>query len=530
MEDDLELISKCCTHSLPLTGYCPSCRMLVCNDCDVSTEHEHVPINKFLEFSKWNELVKQLINRKDFITSEIKRITESLHLLNEETKCNEENINALTNLLKRGDEIVSHDSKLLFKGVNMLRKIQFKAETYTLKQACSKAISFLDIEDEIIAEKESYCKEISKLEHNKSLQLLNYKNLKRELEVLTLSNEIKTAKLLSKNEKMALISMKIEDLLENNNCSINCFPNNYKAYNGVQYMDKIRHVLTNPLSVLDNKIKVSEPVVFDLLKRPNGMYGALSHNGTLAVYSELDEEDVPERDIKVVEFVNLNNWAHTIFPVEDETNIGFCNDRVIFITKYKKLRDCPEMTLFRKKKKPVLNILDSEVPISVSCDVSLIESTKVLYYLISGYKLYKYNIEKPKKSKKLVQENIYNMLQLTGIYGFGLAAYTYQWQIEYSAFHSIAAIGKHVTIPSVFLERDNRVNLAIPCCFKKNKAKKALLRYNDGKFSLSSPERFELIPNVSIPYQSPFIRLYRDIFLIYDSNKKEYLIVRIVLP
>ena len=307
MEDEQELISKCYIHSLPLTSYCPSCERMVCDNCDASIGHEHISINKFMESLEWNELVKQLNLQKDFLTSEMKRITKSLLSLSEEVKYTEESINSLTNLSKRGDEIVSHDLELLFEGVNSLRKIQVEAETSALKRACSRAISFLGVEEEIKAEIKSYELEISKLKNKKSKQLLNYRNLKRELEIFTISNGIEDAKSLSKKEKMALITMKSEDLLGNCGYSINCLPDKYKAYNGVQYMDKVRDIMTSPLFTLENGIKASEPVVFDLLKRPNGVYGALSHHGILAMYSELDGEDVPEEDRKAVEFVNLNN-------------------------------------------------------------------------------------------------------------------------------------------------------------------------------------------------------------------------------
>lgn len=294
---------------------------------------------------------------------------------------------------------------------------------------------------------------------------------------------------------------------------INCPVSKFCACENARELFDIDTVMEKRLVSVGGGIKVSEPVrVEKNLRSGEEIFISLSHKGILAIHSN--------NNGYAIQFTDLNTSRQIELRVEDHTHVGFYDDKMIILTWDRPLREAGVEDLFKECNIAQFRDIGAYAVYS-DADVSLLNETRVLYYRTTFLKLFSFNVDTRKNTMIDVGKGVWFCAFLTGI----------KCEAE-----SLFQCGDRTTY---ILHKDNSVSTLergpesvlrtlFPSGTSHASIKKAAIKYGCSlmyggkKVDFERPFKFESWYSV--------VRIYRDIFLLYDDITKDWVLSRIVIP
>lgn len=264
-------------------------------------------------------------------------------------------------------------------------------------------------------------------------------------------------------------------------------------------------------------IKISRPVEVrkELKSIGKWFYISLSYKGILSIHSTTrdtdDYEYTPGDGINILQLTNLNNNNQVKIEAESESIVAFYDKRMILLTFNKPLREAEVKDVFRKIGK--LDVF----PYS---DTGLVLVRRILYCTTIDRTPYKYNVDTKENTKFDIGHKIWSFGSLFGIDIDVQCVF----QDDYDECTYVVRDDDNVeeirgreryNFTSIFASSSNSSDIEM-----------GVLQYwsdlikDDKKIEFSSPVKF---------YEDSIIRIYRDIFLLYDGNTKHWVLSRIII-
>ena len=303
-----------------------------------------------------------------------------------------------------------------------------------------------------------------------------------------------------------------EDFFVEKAC-INCTVDKFCACDDASKLFDIDAVMEKELVDVGGGIKVSEPVKVERkLRSEGGAFSAsLSHRGILAIYSYDSNNEV--------QFTDLNSNRQAELEVENDTSVAFYDNKMILLTDYMPLREAVVEDVFRYCDLSQFGEMGEVNMVDCNADVSLLNATRVLYYPTKDHKLFSFNVDT--RENREIGKKVGTCASLTGVdCGVRVVFMDYYDNITYSLNTDNSVDG---------LERQSSLlTTVLPSGSNPANIRRAALRYcnylmyRGRKVEFKIPFRFESFHSV--------IRIYRDIFLLYDCNTSSWVLTRIIIP
>lgn len=307
--------------------------------------------------------------------------------------------------------------------------------------------------------------------------------------------------------------------------STNCSISDYSVCPDVDKIFDIDRLKKAELVKLSDSISVSAPVIsgLNLPKDNQGYYISISENGILALgYGDNYKLGEPVGNIRhAVMFIDLFENKTVEVETENATLAGFYDDSVILLTWGKPLRAAFVNDVFTKNDLSVFMKLGDVENVTPQTDVSILNASRNLFYTTMDSKLFCFNVDAERNEEIDIKMNIKCIASLTGIY-CGVEAFLQNdhFGLYFLDSNFVATeIEKRELcgyVRSIFPSTDNSENLdkAVFRCLN-------CIITDKGKISLTAPVTFD--------WNYSLIRIYKNIFLYYDRNLKEWVISKIVV-
>ena len=258
-------------------------------------------------------------------------------------------------------------------------------------------------------------------------------------------------------------------------------------------------------------VKISEPVKVERgLVTGSYIYASLSHQGVLAIYA-----------YKSVQLTNLNTNRQVKMRVWNESITGFYNDKALMLTYETHLREAVVEEVFSNPNIKTFKRIKGTGKAFPWTDVSLLQERRVLYYPTIDDELFAFNVDTRTNTEIDVGRRVWYVASLTGI-DCGVKA-VFQSNDDDCTY----TLNTDDTVTKVGGEQNNWLTALLPSTSSPKSVKDGVFMYEnrlvkDGKeIDTSHLIRFN-------GYST--IRVYKDIFLVYDKSTKSWVLVRITVP
>lgn len=305
---------------------------------------------------------------------------------------------------------------------------------------------------------------------------------------------------------------------------INCQIAKFCAFNGADYVFDIDSVLRQKLVRVDEGIEISEPVPFEKISGEGfGFFISLSHNGVLAIYHHALDN--------VIQFVDLINDKNVEVSVECPSQVGFYDDKMILLTYYKPLRETRVADIFVTPSVDIFKNINEIHTVDLRTDVSLIHSTRTLYYTTTGNLPFKFNVDTREVTPLDIDHKVSSFASMLGI-DIGLkgifSSHSDNRAYLYCNDGSRELVSpeqhKH-TLITVFATE--KAEAAIAAKDMQEVSKNIVLKYRN--FLIRDTHKLNVQSPITIDDFYSIVRVYRDIFLTYDGATRKWVLVRIVI-
>ena len=299
-------------------------------------------------------------------------------------------------------------------------------------------------------------------------------------------------------------------------CCIDCSVEEYCAFPDADRVLEVDRVYEKKLVDIGEGVLISEPVVVEGLEvEGKWFYASLSHQGILAIYS-YDGKDI-------VQFTNLRNGEQVEMEVEDWSNVAFYDDKVILLTDCKPLREARVEEVFDEHNISVFKRIGDVDSVEPSADSSLLNSRRILCYRSTECIPYEYNVDAEENKMIDTEQEIWVFSSMMGI-DCGVKGvfqdvndyftYTLGWDNKVTPLHEVR---EEWGLASLFVTPASPKDLS-----------KSVLRYSD--YLIKGGNKIDPRRPIYFDPDQSVIRIYRDIFLLYDMNTKKWVLCRILVP
>lgn len=312
------------------------------------------------------------------------------------------------------------------------------------------------------------------------------------------------------------------------NAYLNCRVDVFCACEGANSLFNVDEVMGQRLVSVGEGIRISEPVGVPRGLRCEGkyFYASISHNGVVAIYSAtgdiLFHYEYKEGDgMNMVQFTDMNADRQVELEVESVSLVGFYDDRLILLTKDRPLREAGVEGVFEEPSLSEFERIGDVESVSPFADVSLLNSTRALLYTSTGGDLFSYDVDARSNKGVPLKGDALPYTSLTGI-GCGVGTMfeatereIYILRTDGTAFGPLA---KSYMFP----------NCALPSNSEPSDLGRMVLMYGS---HLSIGER-EVIVREPIMFDGnqSVVRVYRDVFLVFDKGVRRWVLSRIIVP
>ena len=456
-----------------------------------------------------------LLSISSVVSNSLKKVTKEYHDAKELCDSEKETLE-MWKELKSGDPKLLDDELSMVEDVIIyLMKIGEKAKTFCLKNACENAQGLFNIATNIKQEFHNL-KETIRNTHEKLVKLKEKRD-KIYITGLYLEN-VKSAierKTYDFGEKMSLLMLMEKNVINLGN-GADLSVGSFKAFDGVEDVFDINSVMERRLVKVGPKVKMSEPITVDIeIEKQGGFIRAsLSHNGVLAVYSLRGRK-------KALELVDLVHQKRADVEVEKTTLAGFYDDKILLLTFSYPLREALLSDVFEKQNISVFDDV-GKVGVNTEADVTLLNLKRKLYYTNRSDVPYMFDVDKRTESVVKIEVERVSFASLMGI------------DVNINAIFqdlddkNIFLLNKDMEISPLRKTEQKELGSVFVSESKPRDSEKFVLKFKKcfssswGTKIVEKPVKFN--DNYSI------IRVYKDVFLLYDSGTREWVLSRIIIP
>ena len=511
---DTGSLMRCYAHGIASNLYCKTCRRLVCEECEECKRHWTENVKKIVKKAKEKIGSTSLATYKEHATAVIGEMEQERKNLKEELEQMTHRLQSLEEKTPFRDQGMIRDKTLIEVATEMLDSMSKAAFSRALSNALKKNRDNLKIEDAIAKEMNGYEKRIEKMKDD-------IEDLKKRIFTVAMESDwFKKVAAMDLNKEMdeeteLALSLIIKNKLIDKSC-INCNIESYNAFAGARREFNYNLLTKKELTKFGNDISISEPIRVDLKLRTEGdsFNATLSHTGILAIYSE--------KEGKILQLTNLLSRTQVMIPTDNETMAGFYDDKIILLCAAQPVKEALVKEVFLRPEMHVFTKIGKLNEVPCDADVSVLNSTRFLYYKSRRSNIYEYNVDTKVEKKLDVKNKVASFVSTLGI-NIGVRAVfkchddNQIYGLNYDGTTTVIASGEHDSdVYNVFLSEQEASNRKRAAFLFGN-----YLRVDDRRVEVHKPVWF--MGNRSV------VRLYRDVFLMFDRASRSWVVLRIVV-
>ena len=297
--------------------------------------------------------------------------------------------------------------------------------------------------------------------------------------------------------------------------NVGCSVEEFCACDSADILFNVEEVMGKALVPQGNGVSISEPVkVRTYFEDKGGMFRtSLSHKGVLAVCSLCKGF--------VVQLTRLKDNKQVEFKIENESHIGFYDDKILLLTLGGPLRESRVKCVFNNPNVCTFQNIKDSKRIRRCPDVSSLNKTMMLYYISIENHIVSYDLITKKQGEIITNWVPKTVISSTGINVKARAVF----QGKNSRLYSLNDHNETEIIGAEFY--GGLIEDVIPYGRIPEDLTRSGFRFGKSikiqnlVIDVRTPIEFEC--NYSI------IRIYKDIFLLYDSTQFRWVLVRIVV-
>lgn len=293
---------------------------------------------------------------------------------------------------------------------------------------------------------------------------------------------------------------------------INCSVNEYCACGGADVLFDIDTVMRQRLINVGQGVFMSELLKVEkgLLKGGN-IFASLSHEGILAIYVSGN----------TMQFTDLNDGRQVEMRVE-ESLAGFYDNMILLLTWGEPLREATVEEVFSNEYSGVFKVIEGTSYALPFADVSLLQARRVIYYPSDNFKLFAFNVDTRENNKIKVKKVSWSVTSFTGI-DCGVKAI-----FQNDDHDETYVLNTDNTLTMIDGNFSYIQSAVLPSAANTKDITDAAFKYEydlmKGENKLDTRRLIEFECNRSL------IRVYKDIFLVYDYNTESWVLFRLIVP
>ena len=292
------------------------------------------------------------------------------------------------------------------------------------------------------------------------------------------------------------------------NCPVDC----YCACDGVDILFDIDSVLVQSLIDVGQGVAMSEPLKVEKgLMTGDNIYASLSHQGILAVCNN-----------GPVQFIDLNTNREEYLAFGLYTLVGFYDSMILLLGYGDHPREAVVKRVFENARIETFQMIEGIGVVYPFTDVSLLHERRVLYYRRRDDKLFSFNVDTRMNVEIDVGRGIWSMPSFTGIScDVRVVFKDYDDSCTYT-------LNNDNTITKVNENHDYPLTTLFSSMSDPKNIKNAMFKY--GYDIVKSGNKIDTSELIGFGRFYSVIRIYRDIFLAYDTKTESWIIFRLIVP
>ena len=322
-------------------------------------------------------------------------------------------------------------------------------------------------------------------------------------------------------EQIALYIIENKEDLFVERARINCTVDKFCACDNAYELFGIGEVMQRKLVDVGEGVKVSEPVEVERGLRSEGkwFFASLSHRGVLAICSCLEDNDGNET--YTLQLTGLGTDRRVEMEVENCTSVAFYDDKMILLTEGRPLREGNVEDVFGECNLTQLRRVGEEC-VYPSADVSLLNETRVLYYRTTDKRPFFLDVDTREGREIVLGKKVWSCASLTGVNcGVRVVFQDYLSGITYTLHkdNSVGVLGG---------KQMGGLTVLFPSSTDPTDLGKAVPKYRD--YLVCGGKGVEVRRPLWFEADRSIVRIYRDIFLLYNVNTRSWVLARIIIP
>ena len=376
----------------------------------------------------------------------------------------------------------------------------------TCKRFLCKECVFDHIEHKIM-KIENYCKENKVSVYGIAIQLEE----RRKKRMIEIRNMLKEGPM---EHCVALFITGREDFLREK-AYMNCSIDEYCACDDADQLFDIDSVMRQRLVNVGRGVKMTEPVKVEKeLISGYRIRASLSHQGVLAIYARPCYS-------YIIQFTNLNTNRQVEMDVENVSFIGFYDSMILLLTYLKPLRETTVESVFNNQKIETFKVIEGTNNVLPDTDVSLLHEKRVLYYS-NDNKLYSFNVDTRVNTEIDIGMPCRYIASLTGIDCKMKAVF---WNNnDYCTY----TLNNDNTVKKVNKKQYEFLSVMFPSRSNPKNIKDAIFKH--GYYLIKNGNEINKSKLTGLNPYCSVIRIYKDIFLVYDIKTSSWVLLRIIVP
>lgn len=297
---------------------------------------------------------------------------------------------------------------------------------------------------------------------------------------------------------------------------VNCSIDNFCACEGANLIEGVNELVNLPLYDSGVGLLFSEVIPLSKLTVTGTyLYASLSEYGMFACYSS---------DYESVTFTSLISDEEFEVETSSHTMVCFYDDKVIFLTSGDRLKECSFDELRKHRDRTIMKYISENNKVDIDTDVSKVNETRRLYYLAGGV-LFEHNVN---------NHHEFQIDEVTDPLSIGCTTGIF--------INNAKCILENKTNDLMYLNNDYEVKYIfykdsswtfstfIPSTSSPNDINKGGKIYNNKRLYVNEYHEIKL-ESSTYTYKRMYtmVRLYRDVFILFDANSSNWLLMRLVI-